>query len=240
MLKSSKLKLVCGMAISTTAGTVCAQWSITGVHRDLSLYASASEPGTNIVVDQDSIADHSLNFQGMIEVDAQSGGFTSIQAMLSQESSLVGNTLSASSMRGLGFSANSSSSGGANTDSSVQFDIRIDAAVDFELVYDVTGVVPFGFVSPIQLYGTPDGGVPGNVLYHEAGNGVDTGTLQPGNYSLSVTSNSEALDFFDTFNPDTQPYAEQDVWSFQFTLVPAPATGTLLVAGGLFAARRRR
>ncbi len=231
---------VFGIATCTVAGAASGQWSITGVQRDLSLYASAYESGTNTVVDQDSIVDHSVNFQGMIEVDAQSGGFTSIQAMLTQESSLVGNTLSASSRRGLGFSAHSGSSGGAIADSSIQFDFRIDAAVDFELAYDVTGVVPFGFVSPISLYGTPDGGVPGDVLFHLEGSGFDTGTLQPGNYSLSVVSNSDALDFFDSFNPDSLPYAEQDVWSFEFTLVPAPATGTVLVAGGLFASRRRR
>jgi len=232
--------IVSGLAMGIAAGSAGAQWSITGVQRDLSLYASAYEPGTVGGSDEDSILDNSLNFQGMVEVDAQSGGFTSLQAMLSQESSLVGNVLSASSRRGLGFSANSGSSGGANAESSVGFDIRIDAATDFELAYNIDGVVPFGFASPLQFYGTPDGGTQGDVVFHFGGSGVDTGTLQPGNYTIYVQSRSEALDFFDNFNPDSLPYGELDVWDFQLTLVPAPATGTLLVVGGLFASRRRR
>ncbi len=60
------------------------QGSGAGVQRDLSVSMRSAESGTNTVVDRDSIVDHSVNFRGMIEADAQSGGFTSIQAMLTR------------------------------------------------------------------------------------------------------------------------------------------------------------
>ncbi|GAB5495731.1 MAG: hypothetical protein Phyf2KO_08110 [Phycisphaerales bacterium] len=237
---SHRSKLSLCIAAGSLAAPALGQWDITAVERDLSLFASVAEPGANADTEEDTILNNSVNFQGMVEVDVQSGAFTSIQAMLTQESSLVGNTLSASSRRGLGYNAFSGSSGGANADSSVRFDFRIDAATDFELVYDISGVVPFGFASPIQIFGTPDGGVQETVVFHLDGFGSDSGTLLPGDYSIQVTSSSEGLDFFDTFNPDPSPFVELDVWDFQLTLIPSPSTGAILLAGSVFASRRRR
>lgn len=231
---------VFGMAISTVAGAANGQWSITDVQRDLSLYASAYEPGTDGGNDEDSILDNSLNFQGMVEVDAQSGGFTSIQAMLSQESSLVGGTLSASSGAGIGWNAFSGSSGGTVSRSFFRVDFRVDAPITFELVADASGSVPLGFMSAIELFGTPDGGSRTFFGGFFGDSGSASGVLEPGDYSIVADSSADSLDYFDIYNPGANPFTEFDVWDFQLTLVPTPATGTVLVAGGLLAARRRR
>lgn len=224
---------------SVLAGGAAGQFSVTNVERDVYLFASVFELGGDADTQSDFTTDNSLNFQGTVDVDVTSG-FTSIQAMISQESSLVGGTLSASSGAGIGWNASSGSSGGTDSMSFFRVDFRVDAPISFELVADASGSVPLGFLSSIELFGTPDGGSQTFFGGFFGDSGSASGVLEPGDYSIVADSSSNSLDYFDTFNPGPAPFTEFDVWSFELTLVPAPASGAMLVAGGLFASRRRR
>lgn len=234
-------KVVFGLVLGVlVAGGAAGQFDITDVSHNLTLRAGVSEFGSDYDIFDETISDNSIQFQEALEADV-SVGFTSIQAMLSQESSLVGGTLSASSRAGIGWTAFSGSSGGAAVMTSLVVDFRIDVPTPFEFTADATGTVPLGsFPSTIEIAGTPDGGGSQSVAYFQTTAGSASGVLQPGDYTVVAFSGSNYTDFFETTNPDPMAYSEAHVWSFELTLVPAPATLTALPMLAALGLRRRR
>ncbi|MFI4892010.1 MAG: hypothetical protein ACIAQ0_01050 [Phycisphaerales bacterium JB058] len=238
-----KSRIVLGITATVGAGGASGQWNITSVEREVYVYG-----GVAGVVEQDSFefsnTNNPVDFTETLGGTAEAEGAW-VQVGVSQQSSLVGNTLAATTDAGSGWSVSSGTGGGFEVRSMLKYNFRIAAPTQYE--FDATTYFAFahGDGSPIDFYGTIDGQTGTTTIAGLGGfarplSGSYSGVLEPGDYTIHARTNYDVRDYFTTSNPSPKDYRVDDVWDFQLTLVPTPSTGTLLVAGGLFASRRRR
>ena len=243
MISNARVCFAAAAALVVTAGGASSQINITSVERDVYVYGSVFG-SIDFDTFEFSNTTTPVNFSETLGGTAEAEGAW-VQVSVSQQSSLVGNTLSATTDAGSGWGVSSGTGGGFKVRSSLKYNFRVDVPTEYQ--FDATTYFAYahGDGSPIDFYGTVDGQIGTTEIAGLGGfgrplSGSYSGILEPGDYTIYANTNYDVSDLFDVVNPDPKPYSVDDVWDFQLTLVPSPATVTLLAAGGLFASRRRR
>lgn len=181
-----------------------------------------------------------VNFEHSLDANLSFWTVT-LDSVVSQQSQLVGNTLSASSAFGFETTFGSSSAaGGTYAESFATIQIRVDRPTEYSLLTN-----GYRNGSYFGLRGNLDSG--GEVTVYEhffAGEVLDEGVLMPGDYSIMTSWQFYGSTFIEDWVNSGQsglPTIEPaPVWGFELTLIPSPSVLAGMPLVCCLALKRRR